>query len=239
MARSASSRSSKASRRSADQPAAAGGSAAPARAPRWRRRKEARRPEILAAALDVFAARGFAGARLEEVAARAGVTKGTLYLYFENKEALFKGLIDERLLPNIAMAEQYVRQHKGSAAALLTAVIDRLVHAIAETRAGMIPKLVISEAGNFPEIARFYVDHVIARGLGLFAAILTRGAERGEFRSVDAATAAPVLVGPLLLFALYKNVLEPHATRKLDRNRYLETYRDVVLRGLLARPAER
>src|SRR3954463_3713807 len=94
--------------------------------PRWRRRKEERRPEILAAALAVFAARGFTAARLDEVAAKAGVTKGTLYLYFQNKEALFKALIHESLVPNLALAEERVRSHTGRAADLLLEIVHGL-----------------------------------------------------------------------------------------------------------------
>src|SRR5690349_7821253 len=118
--------------------------------PRWQRRKELRRPEILAAALAVFAARGFTAARLDEVATRAGVTKGTLYLYFQNKEALFKALIHDYLVPNLALAEERVRSHTGRASDLLLDVVHGLAGAIVGTTAGMMPKLVIADAGNFP-----------------------------------------------------------------------------------------
>ena len=205
-----------------------------ATAPRWRRRKDERGPEILAAAIDVFAARGFAAARLDEVAARAGVTKGTLYLYFENKEALFKAIVHEQLLPRLAEADERARGYTGPATVLLLEVIKTIADAVIGTRLGLIPKLVIADAGNFPELARFYVDEVIARGMGVFSRILERGVAQGEFRKIDLAVAAPVCIGPLLLLAIWKNVLEPHAKRKIDKDQYIAAYTDIVLRGLLA-----
>jgi len=205
-----------------------------AKEPRWRRRKDERRPEILAAAMDVFAARGFAAARLDEVAARAGITKGTLYLYFDNKEALFKAIVHEQLLPRLAEASERVSQHTGPVTTLLLEVIVTVANAVIGTRLGLIPKLVIADAGNFPELARFYVDEVIARGMSVFTRILERGVAQGEFRNIDIALAAPVCIGPLLLLAIWKNVLEPHAKRKIDRDQYIATYTDVILRGLLA-----
>ncbi len=204
------------------------------RAPRWRRRKDLRRPEILAAAMDVFAARGFAAARLDEVASRAGVTKGTLYLYFESKEALFKAIVQEQLLPRLAAADERSRAYTGSMATLLLEVINMVADAVIGTRLGLIPKLVIADANNFPELARFYVNEVIARGMGVFTHILERGITQGEFRKIDLAVAAPVCIGPLLLLAIWKNVLEPHAKRKVDRDQYIAAYTDIVLRGLLA-----
>ena len=202
--------------------------------PRWRRRKELRRPEILEAAMDVFAARGFAAARLDEVAKRAGVTKGTLYLYFKNKEALFKALVQEQLLPRLAIADEHARHHTGPVATLLLDVINGIADAVIGTRIGLIPKLVIADAGNFPELARFYVDEVVARGMGIFGRILERGIVQGEFRKLDVEVSVPVIIGPLLLLAIWKNVLEPHAKRKIDRTRYVAAYTDIILRGLLA-----
>src|SRR5581483_6817786 len=133
------------------------------RAARWRRRKEDRPGEIIAAALACFAERGFAATRLDDVARRAGVTKGTLYLYFPNKEELFKALVRKELLPNIELLE--------AAAGPLpaTVVIERLLDLwaghIAPSRVAVLPKLIIAEAGNFPDLAKFYLDEVIHRAL--------------------------------------------------------------------------
>lgn len=206
--------------------------------PRWRRRKEARPAEIVAAALEAFAARGFAATRLDDVAKRAGISKGTLYLYFRNKEDLFKAVVREALLPNLARAEARLSAAEGKTATHLREALRGLVTVVATTRLGAIPKLVIAEAGNFPDLATFYVEEVVNRGLGMFAKVLARGAARGEFRSLDPDLAAPVLAAPILLIALWKNVLEPHAKRTIDAERFFDVYADVLFHGLLARKAK-
>ncbi len=152
------------------------------RALRWRRRKEARPKEILAAALALFAERGFAATRLDDVALRAGVTKGTLYLYFPNKEELFEAVVRQALVPNLERGEALLDEADEPAALLL----ERLMRSWAElalSPAGAIPKIIISEAGNFPELARFYREEVVDRGIGLMRRVLRLGVERGEFRA--------------------------------------------------------
>lgn len=202
------------------------------RAPtRWRRRKEARPDEILAAALTSFAARGFAATRLEDVAARAGISKGTLYLYFKSKEELFEAVVRTRLLPNLARIEALAASFEGPSAALL----ERLLLTIAgvvDSEVGAIPKLVIAEAGNFPELARFYLDEVVRRGLRLIGVILRRGIERGEFRPVDVDHAVFCVIAPLLIAALWKNSLEPHDHAPLDAAALVRAHLDLLLRGL-------
>src|SRR5690348_7307526 len=126
-------------------------------ATRWRRRKEARPAEILEAALGFFKERGFAATRLEDVAARAGVTKGTIYLYYPSKEELFKAVVRGELLPNIERMETALSE-PGPAAALLERLFTIWARDFAPSPASVIPKLVISEAGNFPELARFYLE---------------------------------------------------------------------------------
>src|SRR6201993_4193863 len=129
---------------------------------RWRRRKDARPAEILTAALDCFAERGFAATRLDDVAQRAGVTKGTLYLYFDSKEELFKAVVAQALVPNLERGEALISEaaEPRSAAALLAEMIRGWAE-LARSPAGAIPKIVVSEAGNFPDLARFYREQVV------------------------------------------------------------------------------
>jgi len=205
---------------------------------KWRRRKDARPNEIVEAALDAFAEKGFAATRLEDVAKRAGVSKGTLYLYFRDKEALFKAVIQLSLVPNIALAEAHLAESQGSTVEMFRNVVGNFVATVVDSKVGVIPKLVIGEAHNFPDIAKFYVDEVVTRGLRIVATILQRGIDRGEIRpSVDPMTAAPVLIGPLLLLIIWKNVFEPHAGRTIDPVGYVHSYADIVLNGLLREPA--
>jgi AcrR family transcriptional regulator len=198
---------------------------------RWRRRKEARPDEILAAALASFAERGFASTRLEDVAARAGVSKGTLYLYFRSKEELFKAVVRATLVPNLARIEALAASFEGPSALLLERLLLTIAGVVA-SRVGAIPKLVIAEAGNFPDLARFYLDEVVRRGLRLIATILRRGIERGEFRAVDVDHAVFCVIAPMLIAALWKNSLEPHAEAALDPQALARAHLDLLLRGL-------
>lgn len=209
--------------------------------PKWRRRKDDRPAEIIAAALEVFSRRGFAAARLEEIAAQAGVSKGTLYLYFRSKEELFKAMVRELLVPTIVEVEQQVAGEAGGTSELLAGVLRGMVEVIASP-VGAIPKLVIAEAGNFPDLARFYAEEVVGRGMGVVSRLVARGVERGEFRAIDPAGAAPVVIAPLLLLAMWKHALEPHAPARaralFDPRSFVATYTDLVLNGLRSVPAK-
>jgi AcrR family transcriptional regulator len=206
---------------------------------RWRRRKEARPSEIVAAALEVFAERGFAAARLDDVAHRAGVSKGTLYLYFDSKEELFKAVVRQALVPNIERAERLIVRYPGPTGELVAQMLRGLIAAVAGSRLAAIPKLVIAESGNFPELARFYLDEVIRRGFRVMAAVLQRGIDRGEFRPVDVPNAVRTVIAPLLLTVLWKTSFEAHDERTLDVDAFLDTYLDILLRGLAATDVDR
>ncbi|WP_042696154.1 TetR/AcrR family transcriptional regulator [Azospirillum sp. B506] len=172
--------------------------------PRWRRRKDARPQEIVAAAMDVFAERGFAATRLEEVAARAGISKGTLYLYFPGKEELFKAVVRTAILPNLQRAEALAAAAGGPCFPVLERLLRMVAHLIVTTRLATIPRLVIAEAGNFPELAAFYHREVIRRGFGVLAALLHRGIESGEFRPMAVDPNVRLIVAPLLMSAVWR-----------------------------------
>jgi AcrR family transcriptional regulator len=202
---------------------------------RWRRRKTARPAEILAAALALFADRGFAATRLDDVAARAGVTKGTLYLYFDSKEELFKAVVRQELVPNLERAEALVA---GSAAPSLD-LLDQLVRDFARiigSPLGAIPKLVLTEAGNFPDLARFYREAVVERGKALFRRVIERGVAAGELQPVDTENTVTCIVAPLLVAALWRHSFERHAGRDLDLDALCRAELDLLRRGLTAGP---
>src|SRR5262245_40188767 len=121
---------------------------------RWVRRKDARPDEITAAALELFVERGYASTRLEDVAAKAGISKGTLYLYFANKEELFKAVVREALVARLVEFRGHIEQYQGSSFELLHLVFKTWWEKIGATPISGIPKLISSEARNFPEIAR-------------------------------------------------------------------------------------
>jgi AcrR family transcriptional regulator len=204
--------------------------------PRWERRKEDRPGELADAALELFVEKGFAATRLEDVAARAGVSKGTLYLYFDSKEALFKAVIQQAVIPAVAQGEQTIEQFEGSSADLLRKLVFGWWQLFGSTPVGGIPKLMISEARNFPEIAQYYHDNVIVRGKGLFTKTLERGIASGEFRPIDVEYAVHVLIAPLLLKALWRHSFAACGCgpRELDPERYFQTCVDLVVNGLRA-----
>jgi AcrR family transcriptional regulator len=205
----------------------------PLAAPVRRRRKEARPREILRAALEVFTEKGFAAARLDDVAERAGVGKGTLYLYFPSKEELLKAVVREALIPNIARAERVAAQHAGSSADLLRLIFELAARRVSRSRLSAIPKLVLAEASNFPDLARFYLDEVIHRGFALLGGIVRRGIERGEFRAVDVQHTARLLIAPLLFLALWRHSFARLEPVPLDAVAFCRSHVDLMLHGLL------
>jgi AcrR family transcriptional regulator len=198
---------------------------------RWRRRKEDRPGEILAAALACFAERGFAATRLEDVARRAGVTKGTLYLYFPNKEELFKAVVRQTILPNIAQAEALVAASSEPAIALLGRLLQQWF-SLHGTPASAIPKLVLAEAGNFPDLARFYHVEVVQRGMRLIRGLLQRAVERGEIRAVDVDNTVFCIVGPVILSMLWRHSFERHESAPIDADALRRTLLDLLTHGL-------
>lgn len=202
---------------------------------RWERRKEARPAELTAAALELFVERGFKGTRLEDVAARAGVSKGTLYLYFEDKEALFAAVIREGILPNLAQVEQLVRDHEGPTADLIRNLVHFWWRNVGGTRLGGLPKLIFSEAANFPDLCKLFLDEVFNRGQALIIQILERGIARGEFRPCDPRYVARLIIAPLVQLAIWNRSLAPYDGHPLDDQLYLDTHIDLLLNGLTAR----
>lgn len=200
--------------------------------PRRERRKESRPSELLAAALELFVERGYAATRLEDVAMRAGASKGTLYLYFSGKDELFKAVVRGGILPAIAKAETLVGQFPGSASDLLRAVVTGIWSNVGKTLLSGIPKLIIAESGNFPDLARFYYQEVILRGFGVIKSILERGIRQGEFRKLDIEPTARAMMGPLLLSMLWRHSFEGLDSSPLSAERYLDGYLALVLEGL-------
>ncbi|KAF0162718.1 MAG: transcriptional regulator [Rhodocyclaceae bacterium] len=198
------------------------------------RRKEARPAELMAAALELFVEKGFVGTRLEDVAARAGVSKGTLYLYFDSKEALFKAVIQEGIVPILEEGAGLVDSFEGSAADLLRTLIGEWWQRMGNTPLAGVPKLMISEAGNFPELATYYHDAVIVRGRDLMRRTLQRGIASGEFRAVDVETAIDVIFAPVLMMLIWRYSLGACCGIAHDPQTYLNTHFDLTLGGLVA-----
>ncbi|PYO70113.1 MAG: TetR family transcriptional regulator [Gemmatimonadetes bacterium] len=200
--------------------------------PRWQRRKAARPAEIVTAALEVFVERGFAAARLEEVARRAGVTKGTLYLYFKSKEALFKAVVRETIVPVIAQGEALAQSFPGTARELVERLVREYWRLVGETDLAGIPKLMMAEAATFPQLTRFYYEEVVARGHRLMAGVIERGIKSGEFRKVDVATAAKLAMSPLMHATVARRAFASCMPEGFDVGKYLDTHIDLYLHGI-------
>lgn len=200
-------------------------------APR-KRRKEARPSELLEAALHLFVEKGFAATRLEDVAARAGVSKGTLYLYFENKNALFKAVVQEGIIPVIAENEAIAAKHSGCSFELLELMLQNWWTKIGQTAFAGIPKLIVAEARNFPELASYYYDNVISRGRALVASALRRGMASGEFRSMEVETTVDVVIAPILMLLIWRYSMSCCQGAESDPETYLRIHMDLLRQGL-------
>ena len=200
--------------------------------PRWQRRKDARPEELVAAALEVFVERGYEGTTLADVARRAGVTKGTIYLYFENKEALFKAVVRQTIVPVIAQGEALARSFTGSARDLLEQLVREYWRLVGETALAGIPKLMMAEAATFPELTRFYYDEVVARGHRLMAGVIERGVKNGEFRPVDVMLAAKLAMSPLMHATVVRRAFASCMPEGFNVQNYLDTHIDLYLHGI-------
>lgn len=206
-------------------------------APRWRRRSDARPQELLEAALGTFVERGYAATSMDEIARRAGVSKGTLYLYYPGKAELLKAVVRQSLLGNLAEAQTLASAHSGTCRELLSFFLGEFTRRISRTNVSGIPKLILAEAGNFPEIAQFYFEEVIQRARRLITDILRQGIACGEFRPVDPDYAWRMIVAPLVLGVLWKHTFQTFDPDGLDFDRYLECQLDMLEHGLVARGA--
>jgi AcrR family transcriptional regulator len=200
--------------------------------PRWERRKQARPAELIAAALELFVDKGYAGTRLEDVATRAGVSKGTLYLYFENKEELFKAVVRESIVARISEFADEALRFPGPSDELLRRLIRGWWTQYGDSTAGGLSKLMMAESGNFPEIARFFLEEVIEPWHTLLAKAVERGISRGEFRAVEVEIFVRVLTAPLVMLSLWKRSFGPCSAQPLDAERFIQTLLDTHLSAL-------
>ncbi len=203
------------------------------------RRKEARPQELLDAALELFVEKGFAATRAEEVARRAGVSKGTLYLYYPSKEELFKAVVRRNLSSLIAEGLEIASAYEGSSSDLLALLIQTWWERFGSTPAAGIHKVVLAEVRNFPELAQFYADEVMVPADRLFGGCVERGVVRGEFRPMPTHEVSLALIAPLIFMAVHRHSFgccPVHGAAEMDPELMLKTHLDLVLRGLQVRP---
>jgi AcrR family transcriptional regulator len=199
---------------------------------RWRRRKDARPQELLDAAFAVFVEKGFADARLEDIAAKAGVSKGTIYLYFDSKQTVFKEMVGRVADAKLELVSQLVEAHQGSFASLLRHLAHMMAAQISQPPLLHFPRLIIGESRRFPELAAFYLETAISRARKVLMRIVERGQEAGEFRPIPTRHVAHLFISPMLFVPIYKSVFEPHDPEAFDLAGHISAHLDIFLRGI-------
>lgn len=207
--------------------------------PRWRRLPGERPRQILEAALEVFGERGLAVSRLDDIAKRAGLSKGTIYLYFPNKEELFREVVRNTVVSNIESSEQEISAMGGSATEVLTRSLRAYWIFIRSAKFAPLFRLIHAEIQNFPDLARFYAEEVVSRRLRLIASIIERGIESGEFRRVEPLSAARMLAAPFVIHGLWcthRDCFSSVATKSDDE--VLDELMDFYLHAIRSLPGE-
>jgi TetR/AcrR family transcriptional regulator len=210
------------------------------RLPGARQRRKADRPhELLEAALTLFVDKGLAATRAEEVAKLAGVSKGTLYLYYPSKDELFKAVVRAYLTQVIVEGGELVDQFEGPTSELLPMLAHTWWSRVGVSKASGLLVLIMAEAKKFPELAQFYVDEVVAPSQALLARSVQRGMDRGEFREMDVTSVVHALIAPLQFLILYRQCTAACTANpvEIDPEQFLNTQMDLLLRGLEVRPA--
>lgn len=198
------------------------------------RRKEARPRELLDAALDLFVTKGFTATRVEEVAVKAGVSKGTLFLYFKSKEELFEAVVRENIGNQISQGLTELESFEGTTKDMLRFAMFAWWERVGNTKASGISKLVMSEASNFPALANFYQETVIKPGRQLIRAILQRGVDRGEFRALNMDYAIYSVIAPLMFLTMWRHSVGACSTETpLDPENYINSQADIIVNGIL------
>ncbi len=205
--------------------------------PRWHRRPEARPEEILEAALGVFGDVGFARARLEDVAKAAGVSKGTLYLYFDSKETLFREMVRTKIVAVVEEGERLVASHGGDARARLREFMRLMWSKMRDPRLLRISKLVQGELGCFPELAQFYYTEVILRVRTLLEQLVARGVADGSFRPAQARIAPRAIPALMVMVLKLHHFFGAYDPAPLAEDDLCDGIIDLVFHGVTA-PAD-
>jgi AcrR family transcriptional regulator len=193
--------------------------------PKWRRRKEDR-PE-----------KGFAGAKIEEIATRAGLSKGAVYLYFPTKDDIFRAVVRETVAPNIEAMQRAVLAMDLPFAVMVRTLLPRFAEIVTAVPVGAVVKMVIGESRNFPELAKVWHDDVILKAIGLLGSVIERAQERGEVRPGDPRIHAFSIVGPMLIGVIWRETFTPIGGAPVDLPAIARQHAETVLDGLIVRKA--
>lgn len=204
--------------------------------PRFQRRKDQRPAEITAAAVAEFAEKGYSATRVSDVARRAGISKGLMYLYFRTKEDLFKAVIRSFIEPRIDALKTRIEQPELSAEAFLRGPFLEFIRQLPHSPARVLVRLMVAEGPKHPDLAAYYWKQVVSAGLEALRTLIQKGVDAGEFRDSALDEFPHLLVSPVLFSIVYTTVFGAHD--RLDTDRLLETHVDLVIRSLQAEPSE-
>jgi AcrR family transcriptional regulator len=202
---------------------------------RWQRRKEARPAEIIESALSAFADKGFAAAKLDDIARDAGVAKGTLYLHFETKEDLFRAVVRTAIAPQIDAIKASAEVFSGPFLKLAPRILLAIALAMEESRLPALVKVVIGESRNFPDLARIWHDDLLSKAIDALSGVIARAQARGELSAGNPRLHAFSLVGPMLMAVLYRSVFAGISNELPDLKELAAQHAKTALAGMLAK----
>ncbi|NOR51636.1 MAG: TetR family transcriptional regulator, partial [Gammaproteobacteria bacterium] len=198
---------------------------------RWQRRKESRPSEIIKAAFDLFTEKGFSATKMDEIARKAGISKGSLYNYFTSKEAIFEAVVTDDIIPIVDQVEETIASNKEASSETIRNLIHGMIAHTQGTRLEIIPKLILSESGNFPNLTKFYVDQVIKRVRSIVEKIIQKGIEEREFVDCDPGVTARLLLAPIVQAQIWNHSLKSFDD-PYDAELYISTHLQIFLQGI-------
>lgn len=204
------------------------------RGPKFRRRAEARPDEVLDAALDLFIEKGFSATRVEDIAKRAGLSKGAVYLYFPGKEQILEGIVRRAVVPIADHALGFIKEYEGDPRLVITMVMKMLATRLSEPRLIAVPKLIMHEVTGFPELAQMYRREVLDKVLPVIEGLLRKGIDQGYLRPVDPELTIRSIIGPLLLHLILAEIFRITPKDGLGIDRLIENHLSILFDGLSA-----
>jgi AcrR family transcriptional regulator len=209
------------------------------RGPKFRRRADARPDEVLDAALDLFIEKGFAATRVEDIARRAGLSKGAVYLYFESKEKILEGIVRRAIVPIAEHVLGFVENYEGDPRTIITMVMKMLAVRLSEPRLLAIPKVIIREVMGFPELAEMYRREVLDKVIPVVIGLIQKGIDEGYLRQVDPELTVRSIVGPVMLHVAMNEIFGIKPKDGLAIDRLIDNHLTILFDGLSAPPSSR
>jgi AcrR family transcriptional regulator len=209
------------------------------RGPKFRRRAEARPDEVLDAALELFIENGFAATRVEDIARRAGLSKGAVYLYFSSKEQILEGIVRRAVVPIAEHALSFVRNYEGDPRTVITLVLKMVGGKLSDPKLLAIPKVIFRELAGFPELAQMYRREVLDQVIPVIEDLLRRGIDQGYLRPVDPELTIRSIIGPVIIHVAMQEVfgIQPRDGFAIDR--LIDNHLAILFDGLSAPPSSK